>query len=86
MGAGTALAASTAEERREEITYTAEVTEVGEPTRRTFVPEPVVRAPLLGVGEDLVGVGDGLESLFGLRVRAVGVGMKLAREADGRPS
>ena len=46
----------------------------------------VVLRALLGVAEDVVGLGDFLEARFGVLVTGVAVGMVLARELPGRPS
>ena len=73
-----------AEERLEDVADAADRRRTGRPTGAAvdaLGPERVVAAPLLGVGQHLVGVGDLLEPGLGLGVAGAGVGVELAGQA-----
>ena len=55
------------------------------PERETLVPEGVVGAPTLRIGEDLIGLGGLLELLLCRRIVLVHVGMELPSQAAKRP-
>src|SRR5204862_296502 len=80
-------AAGAAEEVGQDVAEAAgersgvEAAEAARPTGRRERPRPaVVLLALLGVGEDVVGLGDLLEALLGPLVARVAVGVVLARE------
>src|SRR4051794_19671128 len=74
------------EERLKDVVDRAEAGRARRPApgAKAVVPEGVVRAPPLRIGEHLVGLGGSLELLLGLGVVVVDVGMQLAGEAAER--
>jgi hypothetical protein len=81
--ATTERAATTTEERLEDVAETAAEDVLGARSGTAAadarLAEAVVAGALVGVGEHLVGAGDLLELLGRMRVAGVGVGMQLAR-------
>jgi hypothetical protein len=80
---------STAEKIAEAEEIAEDVAEIGERVRtvaarrdslQTGVAVAVVRRALLGVAQDAIGFGSFLESLLGVRVLGIAVGMVLQRE------